>query len=45
MNEQELEQLKYPIGRFKKSRKFHSRIFRKLYSIIENFPENLRKKL
>ena len=49
MNEQnELEQLKYPIGRFKKnSENFTQTEFLKIvfhYGLIENFPENLRMK-
>jgi hypothetical protein len=45
MNEQELEQLKYPIGRFKNPENFTPEFLEKLHSIIENFPENLRREV
>ena len=43
MNEQELEQLKYPIGRFKKPEAFTQDFLNNAISIIEDFPEKLRK--
>ena len=42
MNEQELEQLKYPIGRFKNPENFTPEFLENCISVIENFPENLR---
>lgn len=45
MNEQELEQLKYPIGRFKKPENFSQKFLENCISIIENFPEKLKKEV
>lgn len=43
MNEQELELLKYPIGRFKKPEAFTPEFLESAISIINLFPEKLRK--
>lgn len=43
MNEQELEQLKYPIGRFKKPEAFTPEFLANAIATIENFPGKLRK--
>ena len=45
MNEQELEQLKYPIGRFKNPENFTPEFLENCISVIENFPENLRREV
>lgn len=44
MNEQELEQLKYPIGRFKKPEAFTNEFLKSAISIIDSFPEELKQK-
>ena len=44
MNEQELEQLKYPIGRFKNPENFTPEFLENCISVIENFPEKLPKR-
>ncbi len=43
MNEQELEQLKYPIGRFTKPEAFTPEFLEKAIATIESFPEKLKK--
>ena len=45
MNEQELEQLKYPIGRFKNSENFTPEFLENCISTIENFPAKLKKEV
>ena len=45
MNKQELEQLKYPIWRFKNPENFTPEFLENCISIIENFPENLRREV
>ena len=45
MNEQELEQLKYPIGRFKNPENFTPEFLENCISIIEKFPEKLKKEV
>ena len=43
MNEQELEQLKYPIGRFTKPEAFTPEFLENAIATIESFPEKLKK--
>lgn len=45
MNKQTLEQLKYPIGRFKKPEIISKEYLQNCISIIENFPEKLKSEV